>query len=232
VLGTQNVITASLESPTVERVVSISTDKAVNVTTTMGATKLLAERLITWASFYRRQPYKTMCSVRFGNVLASRGSVVPIWREQIRDGGPVTLTHDDMRRFFMSIPNAVNLVLRSTAHATGGEVYSLRMKSVNIRDLCEIMVEEIAPEFGFKPADIEIQVTGASPGEKMNEDLIAPNEVERTFWVDDDLAVIVPAHRIEEYKLEKLKTFEGFDTSIAALNKDELRNYLKTEGII
>lgn len=113
VLGTQNIITATLQNPDTERVVSISTDKAVNVTTTMGATKLLAERLITWASFYRRKPYKILCSVRFGNVLDSRGSVLPIWREQIKNGGPLTLTHQDMRRFFMSIPNAVELVLKA-----------------------------------------------------------------------------------------------------------------------
>ncbi len=232
VLGTQNIITATLESPTVDRVVSISTDKSVNVTTTMGATKLLAERLVTWASFYRRQPHKTLCCVRFGNVLDSRGSVIPIWREQIKDGGPVTLTHNDMRRFFMSITSAVNLVLRSAAHATGGEVYLLRMKSARIRDLCEIMVEECASKAGHDPKDIEIQVTGASPGEKMDEDLMAPNEIDRTFWIDDELAVIVPTHRINEYNLEKLRTFEGFDTSLDVLDKESLRGYLKTEGII
>ena len=87
VLGTQNIITATLESSSTERVVSISTDKSVNVTSTMGATKLLAERLVTWASFYRREPHKTLCSVRFGNVLASRARVIEIWRRQIEDGG-------------------------------------------------------------------------------------------------------------------------------------------------
>jgi FlaA1/EpsC-like NDP-sugar epimerase len=232
VLGTQNIITATLESNTVERVVSISTDKAVNVTSTMGATKLLAERLVTWASFYRRIPHKTLSSVRFGNVLDSRGSVIPLWREQIKDGGPVTLTDPNMRRFFMSIPNAVSLVLKSAAHATGGEIYILRMKSAHIRDLAEILIEELAPQYGRKSAEIEIKITGAEPGEKLDEDLVAPNELPRTYTVDDELAVIAPAHRHDEYKLQKLDSFDGYVTSSNTLSKEELRDYLKQEKII
>jgi len=232
VLGTQNVITATLESPTVERVVSISTDKAVNVTSTMGATKLLAERLIAWASFYRREPHKTLCSVRFGNVLDSRGSVIPLWREQIKQGGPLTLTHEKMRRFFMSIPNAVHLVLRAASHATGGEVYILRMKSVIIRDLAEVMIEELAPKYGRSPKEIEIRISGAAPGEKLDEDLLAPNEIDRTYMVDENIAFIAPPHRTEEYSLQRLKNFDGYTSSTNAIGKDELREYLKREGIL
>lgn len=232
VLGTQNVITATLENPVTDRVVSISTDKAVNVTSTMGATKLLAERLVTWASFYRRVPHKTLCSVRFGNVLGSRGSVIPFWSEQIREGGPLTLTDIKMRRFFMSIPNAVSLVLRAAAHASGGEVYILRMKSVYIRDLAEILIEEWAPSFGYSPKDIEIKISGAGAGEKLDEDLVADNELERTFMVDDEMAMIVPIHRLEEYGLQKLKNYEGYTCSSEPISKEELRKYLKNEGII
>jgi len=232
VLGTQNVVTATLESPTIDRVVSISTDKAVNVTSTMGATKLLAERLVTWASFYRREPHKTLCSVRFGNVLDSRGSVIPLWREQIRDGGPLSLTHPDMRRFFMSIPNAVQLVLKAAVHATGGEIYVLGMKSVLIRELAEVMIEELAPRYGRNPQDIQWVITGITAGEKLDEDLLAPNEVERTFLVDQDMAVIVPAHRIGDYRLERLKNFDGYITSANTLTKEELREYLKSVNIL
>lgn len=232
VLGTQNVITATLESPSIERVVSISTDKAVNVTTTMGATKLLAERLITWASFYRREPHKTLCSVRFGNVLNSRGSVIPIWHECIKNGGPILLTHPEMRRFFMSVKNAVHLVLKAAVHATGGEVYVLRMNSVNIQDLAEVMIEELAPKYGYQPKDIAIQVTSITPGEKLDEDLLAPHELERSFMVDDEMAVVAPVNRIEEFSLSKLKSFEGYITSTNTLTKDELRSYLKTEGLV
>lgn len=232
VLGTQNVITATLENPVTDRVVSISTDKAVNVTSTMGATKLLAERLITWASFYRREPHKTFCSVRFGNVLDSRGSVIPTWREQIRRGGPVILTHNEMRRFFMSIESAARLVLAAAAHATGGEVYVLRMNSVFIRDLAEVMIEELAPRHGHKPSDIRVEVTGVYPGEKLDEDLLAPHETERAFWVDDKMAVIVPAHRMGEYSLDKLTNYEGYVTSTNTMGKEELRARLRSEGIL
>ncbi|MDP8245434.1 MAG: polysaccharide biosynthesis protein [Candidatus Hinthialibacter antarcticus] len=233
VLGTQNIISATLQNPSTERVVSISTDKAVNVTTTMGATKLLAERLVTWASFYRREPHKTMCSVRFGNVLDSRGSVIPIWREQIRHGGPLTLTHKDMRRFFMSIPSAVRLVLKAAVMAEGGEVFILKMQCVNIYDLAEIMVEEFAPQAGHSAKEIQINVTGPAPGEKFDEDLIAANEWDRTYQVDDELALIAPEHRKDEIKLTKLTSREGFITRPDnTLSKDELRVYLKEEGII
>ncbi len=232
VVGTQNVIVASLEGK-VDRVVSISTDKAVNVTSTMGATKLLAERLITWASFYRRQPHKTFCSVRFGNVLNSRGSVIPLWRDQIRRGGPVTLTDSNMRRFFMSIPEAVHLVLRAATYAEGGEIYVLRMKSVYIRDLVEVIIEEYAPAYGWMPKDIPIQVIGITPGEKLDEDLVAPGEVDRTFFVDEDMGVIIPPHRIKEFEGKELQTFAGFATTKDdPFSKDELRTYLKDKGIL
>ncbi len=233
VLGTQNIITATLQNPTTERVVSISTDKAVNVTTTMGATKLLAERLVTWASFYRREPHKTMCSVRFGNVLDSRGSVIPIWREQIRHGGPLTLTHTEMRRFFMSIPSAVRLVLKSAVMAEGGEVFILKMQCVNIHDLAEIMIEEFAPHAGHSAKDIKINVTGPAPGEKLDEDLIASNEWGRTYQVDDEMAMIAPEHRKDEVKLPLLTDQEGYITRPDnTLSKDELRVYLRQEGIL
>lgn len=232
VMGTQNIIHATLQNPHTERVVSISTDKAVNVTTTMGATKLLAERLVTWASFYRREPHKTLCSVRFGNVLDSRGSVIPKWREQIRDGGPLTLTHIDMRRFFMSIPNAVTLVLKAAVYAEGGEIFILRMKAVRIQDLAEILVEEYAPTVGRSVSGIDIRVTGAEPGEKLDEDLVSFAEQERTRMIDDDMAVIVPAHRLETTSLPPLNDFDGYITSGTTMSKDELRDYLKQEGIV
>ena len=232
VVGTQNVIVAALEGK-VDRVVSISTDKAVNVTSTMGATKLLAERLITWASFYRRQPHKVFCSVRFGNVLNSRGSVIPLWREQIRKGGPVTLTDSNMRRFFMSIPEAVNLVLRAATYAEGGEIYVLRMKSIYIRDLAEVIIEELAPAYGWDPKDIPIKVIGITPGEKLDEDLVALGEVDRTFFVDEDMGVIIPPHRIKEFEGKELRTFAGFATTRDdPFSKEELRAYLKDKGVL
>ena len=232
VMGTQNIITASLHNPDTNRVVAISTDKAVNVTTTMGATKLLAERLITWASFYRRQPHKTFCSVRFGNVLNSRGSVIPIWQEQIRNGGPLTLTHPEMRRFFMSIPNAVELTLKAAVYAEGGEIFILRMRTICIRDLAEILVEEYATKVGRSPKEIEIKVTGLTPGEKLDEELIASGEMDRTFRVDDEMAVIMSTPRLADNPYTPLTDSEGYLTGAEPMNKEDLRAYLKEEGVL
>lgn len=231
VIGTENVIVAALESD-VDRVVSISTDKAVNVTSTMGATKLLAERLITWASFYRRKPHKVFCSVRFGNVLDSRGSVIPLWREQIRRGEAVTLTHPEMRRFFMSIPEAVHLVLQAAARADGGEIFVLRMKSILIRDLADVIIEELAPNFGRDPMDVPIKLIGVTAGEKLDEDLLAPGEIDRTFYVDEDMGVMVPPHRFKEFHGKSLRNFDGYTTATNTLSKEELRAYLKEVGIV
>lgn len=231
VLGSQNVIVAALET-TVRRVVNVSTDKAVNVTTTMGATKLLAERLVTWASFYRRMPHKIFCSVRFGNVLDSRGSVLPIWRDQIRQGGPVTLTDPEMRRFFMTVPAAAQLVLEAAARAEGGEVFVLRMKSVRIADLCEVMIEELAPKYGHKPEDIAIRTIGVTPGEKRDEDLLTDSEQACACLLTDDLGVVIPRQRLDEFDGERIQNFNGFITSANTLSKEDLRQYLKEEGYL
>ncbi len=231
VLGTQNVITAALET-SVRRVVNISTDKAVNVTSTMGATKLLAERLIAWASFYRRMPQKIFCSVRFGNVLDSRGSVLPLWREQIRQGGPVTLTHADMRRFFMTVPNAAQLVLEAAARAQGGEIFVMRMKAVRIQDLCEVMIEELAPKAGLKAEDIAIRIIGITPGEKLDEDLITPGEAVHAYLLSDDLGVIIPSQRVDDRPGPPIELSSGFITSNQPVSKEELRAYLREGGYV
>jgi len=126
VLGTQNVIEVAMEGE-VEKLITISTDKAVNPVNVMGATKLLAERLTISANYYKGLRKTAFSCVRFGNVLDSRGSVIPSFREQIRKGGPVTLTEPNMTRFVMSIPRAVDLVLKAAEIARGGEIFIFKM---------------------------------------------------------------------------------------------------------
>ncbi len=175
VLGTQNVIDMALEK-NVERVINISTDKAVDPTSVMGTTKLLAEKLTTAANGQRGSRRTVFASVRFGNVLASRGSVLPLFVSQIRKGGPVTVTDPKMTRFFMTIPAAVSLILEATARASGGELFILRMPSMKIGDLAEAVVEKYAPRLGRKSSDIKIKVIGARKGEKMHESLLTEHE--------------------------------------------------------
>lgn len=175
VLGTQNCIDAALQEE-VERFITISTDKAASPTNTMGATKLLAERLTVAANHYKGKRRTIFAGVRFGNVLGSRGSVVPLFLKQIQQGGPVTITNAEMTRFFMTIKEAVKLVLEACGKALGGEIFVLKMPSVRMQDLAEAMIELFAPLFGHSPKEIAIEEIGIRPGERIEEALMTEEE--------------------------------------------------------
>ncbi|MFS0515905.1 polysaccharide biosynthesis protein [Nostoc sp. UIC 10607] len=170
VMGTKNLLELSLQY-NVKHFVMISTDKAVNPTNVMGASKRVAEMLVLQAAKESGKPYVT---VRFGNVLGSRGSVVPTFKKQIAAGGPVTVTHPDICRYFMTIPEAVQLVLQATVLGRGGEVLMLNMgKPVKIVDLAKELIRLSGYEIN---QDIEIVFTGLRPGEKLFEELFLPGE--------------------------------------------------------
>lgn len=165
VMGTRNVVEASLNFD-MERMVMISTDKAIRPSSVMGATKRIAELQVMDAA---NRTGKAFSVVRFGNVLGSRGSVIPKFKHQIALGGPITITHPDMERYFMTIPEAVHLVLQASAMGTGGEVFVLNMgEQVRILDLAEDLIRLS----GLEPyKDIDIIFTGIRPGEKLSEEL-------------------------------------------------------------
>jgi FlaA1/EpsC-like NDP-sugar epimerase len=167
VLGTQNVVSLCAKHA-VEHFVLISTDKAVRPTSVMGATKRIAEYLVHQHAMLRKSGY---VAVRFGNVLGSRGSVVPTFMRQITEGGPVTITHRDMTRYFMTIPEAVQLVLQAAALGTDGEVFVLDMgEPVRVYDLATDLIRLS----GLEPdVDIEVRITGTRPGEKLYEELFS-----------------------------------------------------------
>jgi UDP-N-acetylglucosamine 4,6-dehydratase len=182
VIGTQNVVDSAINMG-VKKFIGISTDKAVNPINTMGATKLLSERLIVNAPV-GFSDIQVSC-VRFGNVLGSVGSVIPMFKQQIAKGGPVTVTTPDMTRFFMTIPQAVRLVLSAAERMVGHEVFVLKMDVARIMDIAEVMIDAFAPQYGYRKEDIAIEFIGKRAGEKTHEYLFTEDEAPNIVITED-----------------------------------------------
>lgn len=237
IVGTQNVIEASFANR-VERTILTSSDKAVNPTSVMGTSKLMGERLMSAASAQCRQGDPTFGSIRFGNVLGSRGSVIPIFRTQIEAGNVVTLTDRRMTRFIMSLEQAARLVMDAVFLTRGGEVIVTKMPVLRIEDLAEVMIEELAPVFGRKASDVSISVIGAKPGEKMYEELTNDEEVRRTFdW--GNYLIVKPAFAVDG--VDRFAAWESQGTPIErpynsalspAMSKDEVRAFVRAAALV
>ncbi len=238
VSGTQNVIDAA-RAADVERVVFTSSDKAVNPTSVMGTSKLLAERLVAAAADPSERRGPVFTTTRFGNVLGSSGSVVPIFTRQIAGGGPVTLTDRRMNRFIMVPAEAVDLVLESARLSRGGEVFVTKMHALRIEDLAHAMIRRLAPRDGYAPADIAIREVGTRAGEKLHEELINEEEVRRTIELDD-FFVVLPAlaagsteRRAEAYGRDHVEAIGGIYRSdrVAPMDPEAIESYLAASGI-
>lgn len=226
--GTYRIAKASAEH-SVEKFILISTDKAVCPTSIMGATKRMAEYICT--AFNNEYSNTSFISVRFGNVLGSRGSVLPIFLEQLKRGGPLTVTHKDVRRYFMTIPEAVALVLQSSIIGEGGNVLVLDMgKQIKIVTLAE----ELIKLHGLQPyKDIDIEFVGLRPGEKLFEELLTAEEG-TTASKHEKIFIAKNSERYSKVEIEEiLKGFEKLLNSLSVkedyeIIRDTLKNYVKS----
>jgi len=188
VIGTQNAINAALEER-VQTFIFISTDKAVNPRNVMGATKLLAERLVISANYYKGKRKTRFSCVRFGNVLDSRGSVIELFKKQIAQSKCITITDPKMTRFVMGIPEATELILKAGEIAGGGELFVLKMPALYIGDLAAAAIEVFAPLYGYKPDEIKTKIVGKRRGEKLFEELFTDDEARDA--VDQDGLIVL-----------------------------------------
>jgi FlaA1/EpsC-like NDP-sugar epimerase len=231
VQGTQNVVRAALDAG-VDSVTAVSTDKASNPASVMGATKLIMERLVVAANAYEENAGTSFNCVRFGNVLGSTGSVVPVFIEQIKYGGPITVTDPDMTRFIMSIDRAVNLILDAHDRMTSGEVVVLKMPAFRVSDLAEGLREEYAPSYGYDPEEIAIQRIGKRPGERIHEKLIAHDELDSAHELQD-MFVILPEIDLGDDAPDAENSLDGEYTSADAefLSPDEIATMVEQTRI-
>ena len=200
VFGTRNLL-ESASSHGVERLVQLSTDKAVNPTNVMGATKRITEMLIQ--RYGEKTDMKCM-AVRFGNVLGSHGSVIPLMEAQIRKGGPVTVTHQDITRYFMTIPEAAQLVLQAGGIAKSGSIFVLDMgEPVRIMDLAEKLIRA----YGYEPnVDMPIKIIGLRPGEKLYEELLMDSERDKMTRTAHRKIFVANVDRVEDEQFERMMT--------------------------
>ena len=229
VLGTQNLLEAAL-SNNIERVVVISTDKAVNPVSTMGATKLLAEKLTVSASYHKGNAQTKFAVVRFGNVLGSNGSVIPLWLNQIKINIPITLTDKKMTRFIMSQEEAIDLVLKAASKAKGGEIFILKMPSVRIEDLAKAVISLFKKKSKSKNITITIKEIGSKVGEKLHEKLVIEEEL-KNLYETKDMFIIKPKSELMGLSMIKLET--GLKKSIGHLEySSNSGNFLNQSEII
>ena len=225
IIGTKNIAKAA-QKENIQRMIFISTDKAVNPIGVMGATKLLGEKLIS--SEASHQSNTIFASVRFGNVFHTRGSILPRIERQISNGGPITLTNPDMKRFFMTKDDAVNLIVSATTHAKGGETFVLKMPLIRLEELFDAMKDILSKKYGYNPSAIKTKIIGTRPGEKLIEYLLTSFEMENVFETKD-FFIIPPLNvSVKSYpNAKKPKNPQSYFKENKTLSKNEIVKILK-----
>lgn len=223
IIGSENVIRSAINN-NVKTVVNISTDKAVNPYNTLGASKLIAEKLFHQANAQITQHGTRFCSVRFGNIIGSRGSVIPIFMEQARRGEDLTVTGKEMTRFFITIPEAVERIFKAMYYCSGGETFILKMNAFRIQDLAQA----VSKLFQKRGKAVGIRFTSARSGEKLYEELVFDSEREHVLE-DDELYVILPGKKGNPYHHFKSAQVHSYRSDLVPhLKEQEILQILST----
>lgn len=234
--GMQNVIKAAIKNK-VKAVVFTSSDKAINPTNSYGATKLLAEKLVQSANYSKGPVNTKFVAVRFGNVMGSRGSVIPHFQRQILEQRRITVTDDKMNRFMMSLSQAVALTMKACEIGIGGEVFVLKMPVLKLKDLAEVVVEETCKKFSLSINDIGYETIGLRAGERMYEELMTAEEAVHAHDLQDMYAVLPTTFAMQVYEKSYAK-YKHAEAKIYAsytqepISKEEIRELILKEKLI
>ncbi|MDR9856681.1 polysaccharide biosynthesis protein [Paenibacillus sp. VCA1] len=227
VIGTQNVIEASIDNK-VKKVFYISTDKAANPSNFYGMTKAIGEKLIVYANLLNSDT--RFVTVRGGNVLGTNGSVVHVFKDQIRNKGQVFITDMEMTRFFLTLRDAIKLLFKAAEESHGGEIFVMTMPACRIVDLAEVLIEASGKK------NVGIVESGVRPGEKIHEILMSDYESMSTVVYDEEYLVILPTLHMpelkERYKHCKPVEFSSFSSNHHLMNKEEIKNILQLGGFL
>ncbi len=231
IYGTTNVINTAIEQK-VKKVLFTSSDKAISPTNTYGATKLIGERLITSVELNKAVTNPIFASVRFGNVMGSRGSVIPLFQKQIQNEKNITLTDRNMTRFMMTLEQATSLTIKALKEAKGGEVFVLKMPVIKLDDLASVLIEETCKKYGIEEKEIGIEVMGLRPGEKMYEELMTYDESLSAIELKD-MYIIVEGARNDVFYAGSKKITPGTYSSKEqdAISKEQLRRLLREANL-
>lgn len=233
-MGLQNVVDAAIDAG-VNRFVFTSSDKAVDPANTMGTTKLLGEKLVTAGNKYSGRGDIRLTSVRFGNIINSSQSVIPLFVDQIREEGPVTLTDERMTRFFLTYEGVFDLIDQALQTTRGGEVFVYKMPAIRIVDLAEAMIDTLAPEYGYDPAEIEIEKIGRRPGETLHEEIMTSRETEWACENDSLFAITPETNGRLSYEIpdgyEKATDIVRSSKNAEKLSKPEIQTLLDENGV-
>lgn len=235
VTGMENVIRAA-EYHNVETVMFTSSDKAINPTNSYGATKLLAEKLVQAANYSKGKVKTKFVVVRFGNVMGSRGSVIPLFKKQIEELGKITVTDMSMTRFMMTLNEAVKLIMTAGENSYGGEVFVLKMPIMKLGDLAEVAVEETGKKFNISLDNIKIETIGLRAGERKFEELMTIEESEFAYDLGDMYVVLQSEvarwlkGKYEKHNKAEVKSYNSSDGNV--ITKEQVRKLLLQEKLI